>query len=194
MTIDHDLIKQLQQGDLQTLGELYDRYRHLVYRVALAITGDHEAASDLLQDVFLRLFRFADRIDPQRPLEPWLYRMTTNLSYSWVKRNRRWLFLEELSDWLVSPIKNTPAELAEKHDDWEKVHEAVSALPLSQRGVVVLYYLNDLSIDEISEILEVPEGTIKSRLHYGRLALRRRLGLAGLAEGEAFENLNYEGS
>ena len=80
---DTELVLCLQAGSLEALGVLYDRHRNLVYRTALAITGDAEAAGDLLQDVFLRLHRFADHIDVQRPLEPWLYRMTTNLSYTW---------------------------------------------------------------------------------------------------------------
>jgi len=81
-TGDQELIVQLQTGSLDALGLLYDQYRNMVYRTALAITGDREAANDLLQDVFLRLYRFAERIDQERPVEPWLYRMTANLSYT----------------------------------------------------------------------------------------------------------------
>ena len=91
MTEDGELILQLQDGSLEALGKLYDRHQRMVYRTALVITGDVDAAADLLQDVFLRLHRFASHVDPQRPLEPWLYRMTANLSYTWVKRSRRWL-------------------------------------------------------------------------------------------------------
>lgn len=178
MTIpgDQDLIEALQNGSLPALGELFDRYRPLVFRTALAITGDHEAASDLLQDVFLRLYRFADRIDPQRPIEPWLYRMTANLSYTWVKRSRRWFRpLEDLAEWLTGSVKNQPYEVVERRDDWEHVQEAVSILPLPQRIVIVLYYLNDLSLQEIAEVLDVPIGTVKSRLHYGRQTLKKSL-------------------
>ena len=192
---DQTLVMQLQAGSLDALGVIYDRYRQLVFRTALAITGDQDAASDLLQDVFLRLYRFADRIDLERPLEPWLYRMTTNLSYTWVKRNHRWLRpLEDLADWLAGSVKNQPYEVVEKRDDWDRVQQAVSNLPLSQRIVVVLYYLNDLSLQEISEVLDVPVGTIKSRLHYGRLALKKSLGLGRLAEGDNLPEFNYEGS
>ena len=179
---DRTLIIDLQQGNLDALGELYDRHRQLVYRTALAVTGDSEAASDLLQDVFLRLYRFAERIDIDRPIEPWLYRMTANLSYTWVKRNRRWLQpLEDLAEWLVGSSKNYPHEMAEKNDEWSQVRKAIASLPLPQRMVVVLYYLNDLSLQEISEILDVPIGTVKSRLHYGRESLRKHLGLNGEA-------------
>ncbi len=173
-----ELIIQLQAGSLEALGQFYDRHQRMVYRTALAITGDADAASDLLQDVFLRLFRFASHIDVERPLEPWLYRMTTNLAYTWVKRSRRWLHpLEELVDRLTFHGRPSLQDVVERNDEWEMVQRAVSSLPLPQRMVVVLYYLNDLSLLEISEILEVPVGTVKSRLHYGRLALKKKLDL-----------------
>jgi RNA polymerase sigma-70 factor (ECF subfamily) len=190
---DQELILELQQGNLEALGLLYDRYRQMVFRTALAITGDPDAASDLLQDIFLRLYRFADHIDGQRPLEPWLYRMTTNLSYTWIKRYHRWLRpLEDLADWLAGSSRNSPYEMVEQQDDWDHVQQAVSKLPLSQRVVVVLYYLNDLSLQEIAEIMNVPMGTVKSRLHYGRRALKKSLGLGRLAEGDVAFDLNYE--
>lgn len=188
---DRELILRLQQGSLDALGELYDRFRQMVYRTALAITGDPEAANDLLQDVFLRLYRFAERIDAQRPIEPWLYRMTANLSYTWVKRRNRWVRpLEDLADWLAGSSRNSPQETAEKHDDWQLIQQAIGGLPLPQRVVVVLYYLNDLSLQEISDILGVPVGTVKSRLHYGRNSLKRSLGLYG----DTLLDWNYEGS
>jgi RNA polymerase sigma-70 factor (ECF subfamily) len=187
---DSQLIISLQSGSLEALGTIYDRHRGLVFRTAIAITGDSEAAADLLQDVFLRLHRFAGHIDPLRPLEPWLYRMTTNLSYTWVKRRQRWLRpLEDVADWLAGARKDTPAYQAEMDDSWRQVQQAVLSLPLSHRGVVVLYYVNDLSLQEISEILDIPVGTVKSRLHYGRRALKQSLGLLA---GEILPDLQYE--
>jgi RNA polymerase sigma-70 factor (ECF subfamily) len=181
--VEQELILKLQNGDLDALGELYDRHRQTVYRTALAITGDLDAANDLLQDVFLRLFRFADHIDSQRPLEPWLYRMTANLAYTWLRRDRRWLRpLEDLADWLAGSARNITYEVVELHDDWAQVQHAVSQLPISQRVVVVLYYLNDLSLQEIADILDVPVGTVKSRLYYGRLALKKMVGMGGALE------------
>ena len=187
---DSELIVRLQANSLEALGVLYDRHRNLVYRTALAITGDSEAAADLLQDVFLRLHRFASHIDPARPLEPWLYRMTTNLAYTWVKRRQRWLRpLEDMAEWLMSGLKDSPAHQAETDEACQSVQEAVTSLPLSHRGVVVLYYVNDLSIQEIAEILDVPVGTVKSRLHYGRQALKKHL---GFLEGGKLPEMQYE--
>jgi RNA polymerase sigma-70 factor (ECF subfamily) len=175
---DRDVVRKLQQGDLDALGILYDRHRQMVFRTALAITTDDEAAADLLQDVFLRLHRFADRIDPDRPLEPWLYRMTANLAYTWIKRRSLWLrALREMGEWLTRERRPTPQLTAEIDEAWQQVRQALTALPLPQRVVVVLYYLNDLPVHEISEILGIPAGTVKSRLHYGRRALKAMLGV-----------------
>ena len=173
---DKELILQLQNGSLEALGELYDKHQRMVYRTALVITDDAEAAADLLQDVFLRLHRFADHVDPDRPLEPWLYRVTANQAYTWVKRSRRWFRpIEEVAEWLVGSKRSVTQYQENLSEDWQQVQQAVSGLPLPQRVVVVLYYLNDLSLQEISEILEVPVGTVKSRLHYGREALKKSL-------------------
>lgn len=188
-TVDHRLILQLQSGDLNALGALFDRHRHLVYRTALAITNDSEVASDLLQDVFLRIHRFSHRIDPTRPLEPWLYRVTTNLAYSWMKRrNRLTRCLKEMAEWLTRERNPTPHHLAERDEEYRWVQQAVATLPLAQRVVVVLYYANDLSLQEIADTLDIPVGTVKSRLYYGRRALKKQLGL----KREMLVEVNYE--
>jgi RNA polymerase sigma-70 factor (ECF subfamily) len=186
---DHDLILEIQGGSLDALGVIYDRHRRLVYRTALAICNDPEAAADLLQDVFLRLYRFADRVDPERPLEPWLYRVTANQSYTWVKRHQRWTHpLEEIAEWLSSGVKNSPQYITEQDDESKRIQGAIAKLSLPQRVVVVMYYINDLSLHEIAEILDIPEGTVKSRLHYGRNALKYHLGL----DGQRTREMGYE--
>lgn len=189
-----ELIVELQAGNLDVLGLLYDRHRHMVYHTALAIVGDREVASDLLQDVFLRLYYYADHIDVERPLEPWLYRMTVNLSNTWVKRHQRGLrILEDMATYLqVRSSEVTPHELVEVKDEWEQVQRALSDLPLPQRVVVVLYYLNGFSLQEISNTLDVPVGTVKSRLYYGRRMLQNHLASRQVLEGRKVPKLTCE--
>ena len=184
---DRELIVRLQEGDLNALGALYDRYNQVVYRTALAITGDEMAAADLLQDVFLRVHRFATRIDPERAFEPWLYRVTVNLTYTWLKRRKRWFVhsIDDVAAWLTGEKKQSPAYQFEQREEWLRVSRAVERLPLHQRTVIVLHYFNDLSLQEISEIMEIPVGTVKSRLHYGRQALKAQMEMnddAGIGE------------
>jgi RNA polymerase sigma-70 factor (ECF subfamily) len=186
---DQHLILQLRQGDLEALGGLYDRHRLLVYRTALAITGDTEAAADLLHDTFLRLYRFGHRIDPTRPIEPWLYRMAANMAYTWVKRRGRWHHaLHEMADRLSREYPPSPSQQVEKNEAWLEIRRALQAISPEKRVVVVLHYLNDLPISEIAEILELPLGTVKSRLHYGRQALKQQLGL----DGQVVPRVGYE--
>ena len=173
---DHELIDRLCSGDLAALGTLYDRYRLLVFHTALAITHDRQSAEDILQECFLKLNAYARRIDVNLPLEPWLYRVTVNQAYTWVTRRSRWLTsLESVIDRLVSPARANAEYQVEIAELQLAIQRAIDSLPPNQRMTVVLYYLNDLSLKEISYILDCPVGTVKSRLHYGREQLKRQL-------------------
>lgn len=174
---DGDLIRRLQQGDLDALGVLFERYRARVYRTALAIVRDPVVAEDILQDCFLKVHHNADRLDTERPLAPWLYRVTVNLSYTWLARgkNQR-ASLDNVVDRLISPMKQAPDQVTEQSELRQNVRKAIEALHIDQRVVVVLYYLNGLSLQDIAEILDLPVGTVKSRLYYARENLRGKLG------------------
>ncbi len=182
---DGDLIARLQETDLDALGVLFERYRNRVYRTALAIVREQAVAEDILQDCFLKVYAHAHRIDTSRPLAPWLYRVTVNLSYTWISRgkNRR-TPLDNVMDRLISPMKQAPDQLTEQIELRQNVRKAIGDLSIDQRVVVVLYYLNGLNLQDIAEILDLPVGTIKSRLYYARENLRGKLGsnLAWLPE------------
>jgi RNA polymerase sigma-70 factor (ECF subfamily) len=174
--LDSDLIERLRQDDLDALGVLFERYRDRVFRTALVIVRDPAVAEDILQDCFLKVYANAQRIDTERPLAPWLYRVTVNLSYTWLSRgkNRR-TSIEAVVDMLVSPMKQAPDRLTEQTELRRNVRKAINDLSIDQRVVVVLYYLNGLNLQDIAEILDLPIGTVKSRLYYARENLRGKL-------------------
>ncbi len=173
---DGHFVARIRKGDLSALGALYDKYRLQVFHTALAVTRDRQAAEDILQECFLKVHAHADRIDLGVPLAPWLYRVTVNLSYTWATRQSKWLTsLESLIDRLVAPTGAAPEGHFEARDLQSKVRYAIDALPFNQRVVVILHYLSGLNLKEIAYILDCPVGTAKSRLHYGRETLRRRL-------------------
>lgn len=184
------LIERLRAKDLDALGALFDRYYAQVYRTAMAITRDNAVAEDIAQDCFLKLHQYAHRIDISLPLAPWLYRVTVNLSYTWIsRRQKRRISLEALVDQLMSPSWHAPDQVAENSEVQHHVRQAISELPFNQRVVIVLHYLSALSLEEISEILDCPVGTVKSRLYYARENLRHRLDethrISGVAHGYA---------
>ena len=175
--MDSELIQQLQTGDLNALGELYQQYKDLVYRTALVVTCDERAAEDILQEAFVRLHTYAASVDGSRPLKPWLYRVTVNLSYDWLHK-RRWIQpVEDLLEWLAGVPSAFPAPdmHAEHAELLHQVRDLVAALPETHRAVVMMFYMESLSLDEIAQTLELPLGTVKSRLHYARERLRERL-------------------
>lgn len=172
-----DWIRRLQRGDLKALEALYERYKDQVYRVALAVCHDDKRAEDILQECFLRLYRTAALLDAERPLAPWLYRMTVNLTYDCLDRERRTFALDNLLEWLTTlsaPLPGPDASV-EHNEQLRLVREVVRNLPHAQRVVVVLFYMESLSVEDIARILNVPEGTVKSRLHTARQALRQAL-------------------
>lgn len=179
MTVQHAdgyLIACIQNGDLDALGELYEKYNTSVYRTALAITRDENVAEDILQEVFLRVHTYAHKIDQTVPLGPWLYRVTVNMAYSWARQVKRWLhsFQDVLDRW-ASPTQWRP-EVAVEDEEWRQILEqAVDALSPRHRVVIILHYLEELSLKEIAYIMQVPEGTVKSRLHYARGCLKKAI-------------------
>lgn len=179
MTAQHTdgrLVVRIRDGDLEALGELYERYKSLVYRTALAITFDERAAEDILQDVFLRAHSYADRLDETVMLGPWLYRVTVNTAYTWTNRVKRWLYLlQDTLDRLVSSSQWYPEATAEEQEWQQMIQRAIDALPPHHRVVVVLHYLEGLSLKEIAHVTDVPEGTVKSRLHYARGKLKKAI-------------------
>ncbi|HET7087358.1 MAG TPA: sigma-70 family RNA polymerase sigma factor [Anaerolineae bacterium] len=176
---DERLVARLREGDLSALGEVYDTYRVNIFQAALAITRDREASETILRDCFVALSARADSIDPESPLAPWLYRKVVELSYAWVTRHSKWwTSLEGLLDRfdrLVASAHGASALPVSLREAQEGIDRAIDALPFNQRIVVILYYLGGLSLKEIAHILDCPVGTAKSRLHYGREALRQHL-------------------
>ncbi len=176
---DGQLIEQVRQGDIKALGVLYERYHTQVFRTALAITRDQQTAEDILQDVFLRLYRYAESIDASLPLPPWLYRVTVNLCYTLGSRQKRWgisleQVVEGVGEW-AKQVRRGPERQAEQSELQTVIQKAIDSLSENHKTVVILYYLSGLSVKEIAQVLQIPEGTVKSRLYYGRKTLRRKL-------------------
>jgi len=171
------LIRQLQNADLAALGELYELFKDVVYRTALAITRDEHAAEDILQECFVRLYQYAASIDAERPLKPWLYRVVVNLSYDWFSKKPALQPLDDVLEWLsgLPSVLPSPDHKAEERELQKMVRDVIMELPVTHQGVVVLFYLENLSVEEVAEVVELPVGTVKSRLYHARKRLRDAL-------------------
>jgi len=172
---DADLIRGMQADDLEMFEAFYARYRVFVFRTAYGLTGDREFAEEVLQDTFVRAYRHRASLLGDRSPLPWLNRVALNLCYT--AHGRRRVPVRVMDDFTSDTLADQriePAEWAEQQELCRWVRDGVAALPAKHRSVIVLYYLDGLSLQETSAALGVRLGTVKSRLHYALHALRRQ--------------------
>ncbi len=161
---------------LRVLEEIYDLYKDKVFGLAWKLTGDRQEAEDLTHDVFIRVHEHLDQFEGRSEMGTWIYRIATNLCFNRMRRMRRASFVEaiERTFGLVGREKPNDARLLED-ETRAVVLEAVRELPPAFRACIALRDLEGFSYREIAEILQVPEGTVMSRLARGRERLRQKL-------------------
>jgi RNA polymerase sigma-70 factor (ECF subfamily) len=172
---DRELVHAARAGEVLAFDSLFYRYRDGIYRLGLAITKDPSAAEEIVVDTFARAHRAIERLEPDDSLRPWLYRVAVNLSYN--RRPRKGVTFSSLDDGTddIAAEGESPSDAAERTERRRVVLECVDTLGPKHKVVVVLHYLNGLNLAEIAEIVEVPVGTVKSRLHYALRKLRVQL-------------------
>ncbi|MBN1262119.1 MAG: sigma-70 family RNA polymerase sigma factor [Anaerolineae bacterium] len=169
---DEDLVALAKTGDRQAFGELIRRHRERVVGVVYRMCGDACLAEDAAQDAFIQAWRKLHRYEPKAPFQNWLYRIAMNRALDVLRREREGADVDDLP--LASPNLG-PEASAERTDLGEQVRRAVLALPDASRAVLVLREYEDLSYREIAETLDIPVGTVMSRLNYARKLLRTAL-------------------
>jgi RNA polymerase sigma-70 factor (ECF subfamily) len=175
---DTGLVRRIQAGDMQAFEALFFKYQGQIFRTALSITRDPGAAEEILQDCFYKTYLNIMNITGEGSLAPWLHRVAVNLSCNAIKKRR--VRLEAIDDvaegYITTDPRQSPEAIMERAELQNRMREAINSLPLKHRVVVTLHYLQDFSLPEIAYILELPVGTVKSRLHHARKTLREKLG------------------
>jgi RNA polymerase sigma-70 factor, ECF subfamily len=156
-------VREAQRGSAAALEQLFRAHWNRAYRAALLVVGDAAAAEDIAQESFLAAVRALDRFDRRRPFGPWLHRIVVNRAIDWGRARalRRELALDGVAE---------PAAAAEAVRDGGRSEElagALASLVPEQRAVIVLRYLLDYTPGEIAELLDLPRGTVNSRLRRG---------------------------
>lgn len=176
---DYSLIQKLKAGDSDAYDSLNREYAGKMFRLACRLAGPEEA-EDLVQEAFLQIYRSMDSFRGDCSIGTWVYKITTNVCQDYLRRkNRRgWRYLFSL-DWLKSETDRElpspllePPEIAEIKDDLERLRLAIATLPVEQRAVLVLHDLEQLTYQEVADVLGIALGTVKSRLFYARQKVR----------------------
>jgi RNA polymerase sigma-70 factor (ECF subfamily) len=182
---EHDLIARLNAGEEAAYEALIARFEHPIFNLVSRLTNDPGDAPDVVQEVFLKVFRNVHSFRGQSSLKTWIYRIAVNES----RNHRRWFGRHRSQEialdptpgdpqgylgWLPDPARS-PMELAIDRERETLIEVALAEINPNYRAALVLRELEGLSYDEIAEILETSLGTVKSRILRGRAALRERL-------------------
>lgn len=176
------LMAGARDGDVAAFGELVRRHMRRAYFAALGLTGSHEDALDLSQEAFTRALRASRTLDPGRPFYPWLYGILRRLCLNHLRDGRaRSAKLEIAGSWLVDDARERaaaegPERAAERDELRRRLATAIGDLSPIQRETLVLREFEGLRYAEIASLLDIPEGTVMSRLYAARAALAAALG------------------
>lgn len=191
MTIENerDVIIAWKQGSKRAYETLVRQYMRDAWVVAYGFVGNAEDARDLSQEAFVKAYQARDRFDPDRPFYPWLYRIIKNHCLNFIKRGMKSttpLYYDDNPDReKFAGTQVTPLEELEQDERIRMVRAAVNMLSENHREIILLKNFRGHSYQEIAEILDIPIGTVMSRLYYARRALKgiiERLEVEGLPE------------
>jgi len=173
---DLNLIERCLEGDEKAFEELLEKYRKPVYSICYRMVGNRADSEDIAQEVFIRVFSVLDRYDPSYRFSSWIFRITSNLCIDFLRRRRNGHFsLDQPIDYGESemprqlPSKDAgPDREVESAEMMAALEEVIGTLPDHYRAIVIFRHQEQLSYEEISEILGIPLGTVKARIHRAR--------------------------
>jgi RNA polymerase sigma-70 factor (ECF subfamily) len=178
---DAQAIRRCQRGDRSAFEPVVRRYMQRASFFALGLTGDQEEALDASQEAFIRAYRAIGGFDASRPFYPWFHRILRNVCLTRLARTgrSREVPLEDNVDIASTTVPGAldvdPAAALERTELRRIVWEGLGDLSVTDREILVLREFQDLSYSEIAQLLEIPQGTVMSRLHSARRRLRERL-------------------
>ena len=173
---EHQLIARFCRGEKRAFEEVIERWNHDVINLAYKMIGDREEAHDIAQQCFLKAYQGRERFAGEAKIGTWLYRITVNLCRDRIRANQvRRRFMHGAMEQARGEMTPKRDESREQQETIRKVSDAVATLPESEREVVVLRHYHGLTCPEISDVLDTPYSTVKSRLNQALGRLRQRL-------------------
>lgn len=181
---DRILITRCQRGDVEAFNLLLQRYERVVFNFAYRLAGNYDDANDVAQEAFVRAYNAIHTFRGDAAFSTWIFRITTNVFLDEKKRrkNRNYTSLDEVVELEESSVGRqiedpapNPEEILTANERTQLIGRAVQSLPEHQRTMVVLYHVQHKAYEEIAQIMDLPIGTVKSRLNRARLALKDKL-------------------
>lgn len=174
---DAELLKRYREGDETAFREIVERYKNSLYAFLRRFLNRQDLVEDVFQETFLQLFASRDSFDTSRPLRPWLFTIAANKAKDALRKMQRHssMSIGAIADSgdvsvddvlnILTSYKTTPADEVTMEETARRVREVVADMPENLRGILILAYFEQFSYKHMAEILSIPIGTVKSRLH-----------------------------
>lgn len=169
---EHDIINNIIAGHTSQYKLLIDKYQNPIYRSILKITCNHEDALDVTQDVFIKAFESLHQYKAEYKFFSWLYRIAINNALQYIKKKKKNIRIDDVKEKIKGVQELEKEEIEERY---KILDLAINDLKTIYKEVIILKYYTDLSYTEISETLNIPEKTVKSRLFDARNLLKQKL-------------------
>lgn len=176
-----ELLDRIRRGDQRAFSQLVSAYEKVVYRICFRFFSDENDALDATQEVFIKVCKAIARFEGRSSLKTWIYRIASNtcLSIAEKKKREKEGLLQSILNWWTTPPQESPEEEIMEREvrilNQKVVAEKIASLPEAYRMPVILKDMEGMALEKISEILEVPVGTVKSRINRGRRILQENL-------------------
>lgn len=181
--LENQLVKLALKGDQSAFAEIVGLYQERIYHMSYRMLSNKQEAEDVVQETFLRVHHHLERFDENMKFSTWIYRIATNLCIDRLRKRKPIYSLDaESSDYegldgyaMIPSDDRTPESELLLSETQRIIHEAIDTLPPKYKSVMILRYIQEMSLQEVGDVLGMPVTTIKTRVHRGREFLRKKL-------------------
>ncbi|MBH0158907.1 MULTISPECIES: RNA polymerase sigma factor SigW [Fictibacillus] len=176
-----NMVTQVKKGDQEAFEGIVDLFKDKIYRHCFRMVGNGHEAEDLAQETFLRAYRNISKYNSEYKFSTWIFRIATNLCIDRLRKKKPDYYLDAEVPGTdgatmysqLSSEEPLPEEVVTENEEWNELQSEIMKLPEKYRTAILLKYVEDLSLEEISKIMDIPVPTVKTRIHRGREALKK---------------------
>jgi RNA polymerase sigma-70 factor, ECF subfamily len=180
---DEALVSQIAQRDKRALQQLYSRHHVRIYRFALRFLNDEAAAEDIVSEVFIDVWRQAERFEGRSQVTTWLLAIARNKALSLLRRRSSEELDDEVAEFIEDPSDNPEVAML-KSQRASMLQDCLTQLSPAHREIVDLVYYHEKSVEEVAEIISVPANTVKTRMFYARKRIGELMAAKGISRAQ----------
>ena len=169
-------IQKIKEGDKAAFGQIFDHHKNSVINLAFRFTKSKEAAEDIAQDVFIKIYEGRVDFDPKAKFTTWLYRVTVNASIDFTRRRKFTPFSLDVKEDFKDPQIRSTGEMLKEEEMKALVQSEIHKLPEKFRSPILLYQFDEMPYREIAKILGITEKAVERRIYHAKEILRKKLG------------------